>query len=224
MTSVHQITRKARGGSVSGTRLKLLPRLPGSRLPRELSSPGLVALDLMRLFCDPASPAFLPSYPAIEKKLFELVDSMTAKGRPVLFTRHAHEDGDDGGLIGRMYGRLQRAGDPLNELIPEAKRRIPPAFEVIKNRHSPLLAEAASEFFGGCDSLIVAGVQTQACVLATALDGARLGLVPLVVADACASKDARLHRRALDVLASGHAYVLTADEAVDALFPGSSGR
>jgi maleamate amidohydrolase len=219
MTTVPHKTGKARGGSDPRSRLKRLSGLPGNRLPQGLSSPGLVVLDLMRLFCDPVSPAFLPSYPGIEKRLFDLIDLVTAKGRPVLFTRHAHEDGDDGGLIGRMYGRLQRAGDPLNELVPEAKRRIPPALEVIKNRHSPFFAESAARLFDGCDSLLVAGVQTQACVLATALDCARLGLVPLVVADACASKDARLHRRALDVLASGHAYVLRAEEAA-ALFPG----
>ena len=210
--------------SIPCTRVRLLSGLPGARLPKGLSSPGLVVLDLMRLFCDPASPAFLLSYAAIKNGLFNLVDLMTARGRPVLFTRHAHEDGDDGGLIGRMYGRLQRAGDPLNELVPEARRRIPPGHEAIKNRHSPFFAKPAARLFAGCDSLLIAGVQTHACVLATALDCARLGLVPLVVADACASKDARLHRRALDILASGHAYVLAADEAAAALFRGSGRR
>ena len=192
----------------------------GGGIPRGLTRPGLIVLDLMRLFCDSASPAFLPAYPKIEKKLFELVDAMTKSGRPVLFTRHAHGDGDDGGLFGRMYSRLQKAGDPLNELIASAKRRMPPAVERAKNRYSPFYDESAARIFEACDSLLIAGVQTHACVLATAVDCSRLGIVPLVVADACASKSERLHREAVNVLASGHAYVLSGDEAIAAFFPG----
>jgi nicotinamidase-related amidase len=149
----------------------------------------------------------------MEKRLFGLVDVLMSAGRPVVFTRHAHGSDDVGGLIGRMYGRLQRAGDPLNELIAGARSRIPPAVEITKDRHSPFRDESAATAFCGCDALLIAGVQTQACVLATAIDSARLGFVPLVVVDACASKSIRLHRQALDVLASGHAFILSADQA-----------
>jgi maleamate amidohydrolase len=186
---------------------------PGYRLPKGLIKPGLMVLDLMRLFCDPSSPALVPGFPRLEKRLFGLVDAMTSAGRPVVFTRHAHGADDDGGLIGRMYGRLQRAADPLTELISAARSRIPPAVEITKDRHSPFRDESTAAVFRGCDALLIAGVQTQACVLATAIDSARLGFVPMVVADACASKSIRLHRRALEVLASGHAFVLSADQA-----------
>jgi nicotinamidase-related amidase len=99
-------------------------------------------------------------------------------------------------------------------LIAAARSRIPPALEVTKDRHSPFRDEATTGVFRGCDALLIAGVQTQACVLAAAIDAARLGFVPLVVADACASKSRRLHGQALDVLASGHAFVCSTAEAL----------
>ncbi len=187
---------------------------PGYRVPTDLQKPGLIVLDAMKLFCDPSSPAFVPGFPRIEKPLFRLVDAMISAARPVVFTRHAHGDEDGGGLIGRMYGRLQRAGDPLNALIAAARSRIPPALEVTKDRHTPFRDEATAGAFRGCDALLIAGVQTQACVLAAAVDAVRLGFVPLVVADACASKSRRLHGQTLDVLASGHAFVCSAAEAL----------
>ncbi len=183
---------------------------PGYSLPKDPGKPGLVVLDAMRLFCDSASPAFVPGFPRIEKTLFRLVDALMSAARPVVFTRHVHDAADSGGLIGRMYGRLQRADDPLNALIAAARSRIPPALEVTKDRHSPFRDESTVGAFRGCDTLLIAGVQTQACVLATAVDAARMGFVPLVVADACASKNRRLHGQTLDVLASGHAFVCSA--------------
>jgi maleamate amidohydrolase len=213
---------KGKGRTVTSSRDDRGPQraYPGRRIPTGLAKPGLIVLDVMRLFCDPDSPAFAPGFPRIEASLFGLVDFMTAAGRPVVFTRHVHDAGDAGGLIGRMYGRLQKAGDPLNELIPAARRRIPPALETTKDRHAPFRNESTLRAFRACDALLIAGVQTQACVLATAIDCARLGFVPLVIADACASKSDRLHREALAVLASGHAYVLAAAEAASLFGPG----
>ncbi len=218
MTSFRRESANAEFDSGLGFRAKPIPGLPGYRIPQGLTLPGLVVLDLMRLFCDSASPAFLPAYFEIEERLFRLVDIITEAGRPVLFTRHAHENDDSGGLIGRIYGRLQRAEDPFNELVAGAKRRIPPAFQIIKNRHSAFSNETTIQIFQACDSVLIAGVQTHACVLATALDCSRLGFVPLVIGDACASRSNRLHLETLDVLASGHAYILKADEAIAALF------
>ncbi len=188
----------------------------GYGIPLGLSSPGLIVLDLMRLFCDPSSPAHISFYPRIEGRLFQLVDRALAAGRPVLFMRHAHKEGDDGGMIGRMHGRLQKAGDALNALVAGAKQRIPPAYEIIKNRHSAFASALSSRRLLGCDSVLIAGVQTHACVLATALDASRLGLVPVVVSDACVSRDERLHHATLEVLAAEHAFVVETGAAISA--------
>ena len=71
----------------------------------------------------------------------------------------------------------------------------------------------------GCDALVLAGVQTPLCVLATALDAARTPLVPVVAADACAARTAAEHEAALRVLSCGHAHVATIDEIVATFFP-----
>jgi isochorismate hydrolase len=71
-------------------------------------------------------------------------------------------------------------------------------------------------------TLVIMGLQTHLCVLATALDAARRDLRPVVVADACAARERSLHRDALRVLSSGHAHVATADEVISALAAGGS--
>lgn len=178
-----------------------------------LVSPGLIVLDPMRLFCDPSSPAFLPSYPLIESRLFSLVDTVLAAGFPVIFSRHAHPNNDEGGLIARFFGRLQRCDDLLNELVPEALSRIPPAVQHLKCRHSAFHSPELERVFANCDSLLITGVQSHLCVLATALDSSRHHLVPIVVADACGARDEETHLSALRVMAGGHAHIVSAAEA-----------
>jgi len=179
------------------------------RLPfGDLERPGLVVLDVQRLFCEPGAPAFIPAWQEAQPNAARLSEAFRRRGLPVLHTRHVHPPGDGGGLIGRFFGRLQRATDPWTDLLPEAV-----AGDVVeKGRHSALSAPAVREALADCETLVVAGVQTPLCVLATALDAARFGLVPIVVADATAARHEADHEAALRVLAAGHAHVATTAE------------
>jgi len=185
----------------------------------DLRRPGLVVLDAQRLFCEPGAPVWLPGWAEAEPRAQRLAEAFLDRGRPVVFTRHAHPEDDDGGLIARLFGRMLRAGDPWSALLPALEPLRSRALVVDKARHSALSAPAVAEALAGCDALVLAGVQTPLCVLATALDAARTPLVPVVAADACAARTAAEHEAALRVLSCGHAHVATIDEIVATFFP-----
>ncbi len=202
----------------------MLAHSRGRRPIDDLTRPGLVVVDTQSLFCDPASPAFLSSWPSIAPRVLALVDAFLAAGRPVCFSRHIHPRGDPGGLIERFFGRLQQANDPLVQLLGGDLLRYsrrPGVLVADKSRHSVFTAReiCAHLTAARCDAVVLAGVQTHLCVLASALDAPHHGLVPVVVADAVTARHARDHEAALRVLASGHAHVATAEEASAALPP-----
>jgi nicotinamidase-related amidase len=173
----------------------------------DLRHPGLVVLDLMPLFCEETSPAFIPAYPHIEENIFRLIELVIKNKGPVVFTRHVHPDNDSGGLIARFFGRLQRKDDPLTELVEVAQKHIPPAIAIEKNQHSAFSGDNFAESLSDCDSLIIAGVTTNLCVVSTAIDCSHHNLVPIVPVDATTAINEQLHLAALSTLASGHAHV-----------------
>lgn len=191
---------------------------PAGRRPLPpLAGACLVVLDAQRLFTDPASPAFLDDWPARREALVALARGFLARGLPVIRTRHVHPDGDDGGTMGRFFRRLQRAGDPLSAPDPFVAAALDGTPLVDKARFSALSVSAVAEAAVAAGTLVLAGVQTHRCILATAVDAARLGLRPIVAADACAAGNPADHRAALRVLARGHAHVATTRAVLAAL-------
>jgi len=184
---------------------------------RDLFRPGLLVLDLQRLFTDPLSPAFLPHWAACESRCRSLVEAFAHRGLPVVFTRHVHGPQDDGFLIKRFLGRLQRSGDPLSSLSAEVLSWAPRSPVIDKDRHSAFLQPLVTKRFAGCDSVVITGVQTPLCVLATALDAVRVRMVPVVVMDATAARTLELHFSSLRCLGAGHAHLATAQEVLDML-------
>lgn len=203
--------------------LQELARHRGRRPFDDLRRPGLVVLDAQLLFCDPGSPAFVRAWPDAAPRVARLAAAFLEANLPVVFTRHCHPADDAGGLIARFFGRLQRAHDPLVALLPELEPLWARAAVVDKARHSAFSQQRVAQLLAGCDSVALCGVQTPLCVLASAVDAARVGLTPLVVADACAARDADDHRAALRSLACGHAHICSAAELLGHLAsPGSS--
>ena len=185
-------------------------------LPR-LRCPLLLLVDFQRLFTDPASPAVVPGARAAIDRTRALVEAFEGQGFAVLRTRHVHPVGDAGGVHGMFWDRLQRAGDPWSDASPEVEAFAGTAPLLDKARASALSNARVAEAVAVADAVVIVGVQTQVCVLATALDVARRDIRPVVVADACAAKNERLHEAALQVLAAGHAQVVSAFDVIAAL-------
>lgn len=205
--------------SLSGRCRAWMAALHGSRgrvaLP-PLDRVTLVVVDAQRLFCDPASPAYLPSWEACAPQVWSLADRFIQTARPLVFTQHVHRPNETGNSIEHFFGRLLMEGDPLADLLPEAAARVPPAVLHPKCRHAAF-ADARPDSLGAAQFVALAGVQTHLCILATAVDLARYGLIPIVVANACAAREEASHLAALRVLAAGHAYIASTGELLAAL-------
>jgi nicotinamidase-related amidase len=213
-------TRYLTPGSLQRWTGELMKALEGTkgraRLPVLDGSAGLLLLDAQRLFVDEASPAFLPSWPAVRSNFLALAGHAEAGRRLAVVTRHLHPDGDAGGSIMHFFGRLLVEGDELSRLHPDMKA-FGGARVLEKRRHSafsngaldPLLRER------GIRTLLIAGVQTHLCVLATAVEAGTRDFIPVVVADATAAGDEDRHRAALTALSGGLAGIMTTREVIE---------
>jgi maleamate amidohydrolase len=185
-------------------------------LPR-LHRPLLLLIDFQRLFTDPTSPAYVDGVEASFPAARSLVEAFDRRGFPVLRTRHVHPPDDDGGVNAMFWSRLQRAEDPLSAPSPEIEAFAGTAPLLDKARSSALSNARVREAVAAADAVVIAGVQTQICVLATALDVARQDVRPIVVGDASGARSAALHDATLEILGCGHAHVVAAEDVIAAL-------
>lgn len=186
-----------------------LAGLRGLTRPYDPSRPVLVAVDLQRAFVDPASPLYLRAWEQAAGPAGVLMEAFARAGRPIVLTRHAHGVNDSPNLLGHFFDRLLMDGDPLAEFGDCVGPYLESATLHTKSCHAAF-ACGLPDCLTDASVIVLIGVQTPLCVTATALDLARYGRVPLVVADACAATDEAGHRAALRVLACGHAHIRSA--------------
>lgn len=196
--------------------LRELEGSPG-RLPLpSLAGASLLLLDLQRLFVDPSSPAFLPDWTPAAPRCGALLSAMRRAGRPVIFTRHSNPPGDDAGVIAHFGGRPMRPDDPLSALH---RGWLPGPGEPLldKARYSPWWRTRLDGLVPVGGVMLIAGVTTHRCVLAAAVEAASRDRLPVVVADACATRSAELQLATLRTVAHGFGHVATTQEVLDAL-------
>jgi isochorismate hydrolase len=127
-----------------------------------------------------------------------------------------NEKADDDGVVAHFGGRPLRRADPLSALAAGWRpRRNEPL--LLKNRYSLWASHPVEKVVPSDAVLVLAGVTTHRCVLATAVEAASRDLVCVVAADACATLNEGLHESALAVLAGGFAYVASTQEILQAL-------
>lgn len=204
------------GGQVDAFVRSLEQGLEGTRCRRPLprmTGAALVLLDLQRIFIDPGSPAYLPAWEGFAARTRMLLDTFREAALPVIWTRHVHPPGDPGSTIGHFFGHLLVQEDPLSELeqgwSPGEPERV-----VDKSRHSAFSSPVLSELLEQLDVevVVLAGVQTHLCVLATAVEAGTRDVLPVVALDATAAPTAGLHRASLEALSGGLAWAATVEE------------
>lgn len=180
--------------------------------------PALLIVDVVMAYLDPASPL----YAGVEAELAvneRLLAAARAAGIPVLFTNVEYTPGGvDGGYFYKKIKALKvfDRGGPLGAFPPSL---IPRTDEVV------ITKQYASAFFGtslrstlsalGVDTVLITGYSTSGCVRATALDALQNGFIPVVVADACGDRDARVHASNLFDLSAKYADVLESGAVLD---------
>jgi len=174
---------------------------------------ALLVLDLQQFFCDERSHAHLPAVRAIAPAVHALIEGFRSAGSPVIFTRHAADEGDDPGRMGDWWADLVAEGTEASQLAPWVPVRADDTV-LRKTRYDAFLGTDLSVRLeeADVDTLVVAGVATHLCCETTARSAFQRGFHVLIAADATASQDEALHVGALRSLAHGFAHVLPASQ------------
>jgi thioredoxin reductase/nicotinamidase-related amidase len=203
--------------SVTAWTERAVAELNGLRGRKELpvlhGKAALLALDLQRIFVDPESPAFVPAWSSADGPFRKLLDAARTASAPIVWSRHVHPEGDPGGTIRHFFGRLLTAADPLAAF----GQGYGPAYgehQVLKARHSVFtgtdLRGRLSD--SGVEVVVIAGVRAPLCVMASAVEAASLGFLPVVAVDGIAAVREADHLATLRALSGGLAFAATVDE------------
>jgi nicotinamidase-related amidase len=165
--------------------------------PAAEADPVLVVVDMQDVFGDPASPWATPGFHELIEPIEELV---AAAGRTV-FTRFVLPDRIEGSW-GPYYDTWEEVTRPERaswfELAEPWRSRGVATLDVPRfSKWGPELASIT----GSDATMLVCGVATDCCVIATALGAADAGRYVRVVADACRGIDDAAHDRATALMA-----------------------
>ena len=119
---------------------------------------------------------------------------------PILFTRFVNIAG---GPYHRFLDWHECAGEPDTNLAPELERFAAPDRVFTKPGYAGLSDELADHLrTAGFEQVVLAGIDTDMCVLKVAMDVFDLGIRPIILVDCCASTSGlQSHLAGLAVLA-----------------------
>lgn len=157
--------------------------------------PWLVAVDLQQAFADPGSPWFTPTLGAAAGVVAELIPHF---GSRVIFTRFVPPRDIEGSWRAYYEKWPFAAGTHDSDLwsvIDPWKR----AASISSHTFSKWIPELRA-LTGAHPTIVLCGVSTDCCVLATAFAAVDGGAHVRVVSDACAAKTLDLHEAALQMM------------------------
>ena len=173
----------------------------------------LLVVDMQRVFADPGSPWLVPDF----DRALDGVLALTARyaGRTVL-TRFVPDPAPTGSWADYYEAypfALDGARESLWRLVPEVLRHDPVVVDA--PTMGKWTAEARSAL-GDPATVVLCGVATECCVLATAVAASDAGVRVRLVAEACAGGTAQAHAATLEVLGAfaPQVQVITLEEAL----------
>lgn len=183
--------------------------------------PALLLVDAVVAYSDPGSPLWLVGAADALDAMATLLRAARAGDRPVIWTTVAYRPG-------RREAALFRTKVPaLSCFEPGAGYGAWPEAVAPDGDDWVVVKHHASAFFGtdlasglssaGVDTVVVGGFSTSGCVRASATDALQHGYRPMVVAAACADRDASVQDANLADLDAKYADVVGLDEAADHL-------
>jgi biuret amidohydrolase len=173
----------------------------------------------------------LPGAAEVTARVAEVLGAARESGFRTFFTRHFSLPTEVTGVAGLRTARAWQRVERATDVVP-AFPRDSPGFELVPEvapRPSEALLDkmAMSAFVGSplelalrdcrITALAVVGVALEVGIEPTVRHAADLGFVPVLVADACGSRDDAARRRALDGLAFAGDAMITETSAICAL-------
>lgn len=194
-----------------------------------LSRPAIIVIDMHRGSLEPPGTVFVPAGAAIVPALGRLLERARSAGVPVMYIVHQiRPDGSD------ANSPFWREAENVADLYPNVRE------QVVGSRWTeipPQLAPAAGDYvlpkkrygaFSGNDlafllenlvieTLIITGVETEICVLATAYHAFNSDYKVVVAGDGTAALEPELGEAALRIIAREVGWVASCDEIAESL-------
>ena len=197
--------------------------------PPLLRRPAVLVIDMHRGSVDPPGTVFVPGAKGIVPTLQRLLDGARAAQVPVIFVVHqTHPDGSDArspfwmesDSVGALYPdvRDQIVGSRWTELADGLEAQTGD-YVVPKKRYGAFSGNGLGFLLSNLDveTLVLTGVETEICVLATAFHAFNEDYRVVVVSDATAGLDPELEKAALAVISREVGWVLPAGDVLERL-------
>jgi nicotinamidase-related amidase len=159
------------------------------------SGPVLVVIDMLVDFFD-RSPALARQRGALVAGINDLAARFRSAGRPVIWVRQEFEPDLSDAFLDMRHRRISLtiAGTPGSEVLPELERE-PGDHEVVKKRYSAFFGTELDALLSSlaARTLVLAGINSHACVRMTAIDAYQRDHDVVLAADCIGSYDAAHH-------------------------------
>jgi isochorismate hydrolase len=179
----------------------------------EPSRSALMVIDMQDYFLDEGSHAFIPESKAILPNVKGLIDAYRKKGYQVIFTRHAHGENEDHGMLGKWWADVIMDNHPSSKITSDLE---PMESEPVirKNRYSAFQGTDLDAFLRakGIKSVVITGVMTHLCCETTAREAFMKDYEVYFVVDGTATQSEELHVSSLKTLAHGFVVPVTTDD------------
>lgn len=144
----------------------------------DIDRTALVVVDVQNGFITDLSRPVVPV-------IADLVRRWTAVGRPVVFTRYLNHPGS---MFERLLDWRKLTHAPETDIVPELAAAAENALVVDKHGYTLFSEEGrALVMEKGWTELVFCGIDTEICVLKSAVDAFEAGITPWIVTDASAS-------------------------------------
>lgn len=188
---------------------------------------ALVIIDMQRTFCEPGSPAEVPTARGIVAPINALSRELRALGVPVIWVLHAntHRDGVSDWEVFFNHVVADEVRERTIESLEPGRQEVwanlevdPSDITVIKNRYSALIPGSSSLERVlrnlGIDTLLIGGTKTNVCCESTGRDAMMMDFKVVLVEDCCAALSDEEHQSALETFIQQFGDVMTAQEAL----------
>jgi nicotinamidase-related amidase len=184
-----------------------------------MRAPALIVVDMLNDFLQTWPPA---SKERLIRSINSLVDIMRTRARPVIWIRQEfQQDLSDAFPEMRAKGiRVTIQGTPGCQLDPKLAVTASDTV-IIKKRYSAFFGTALDQILADLepDALILAGINTHACIRATAIDAYQRDWKVVVASDCVDSYDREHHEISLRYIDGKIAAVMNNEEIRNALAP-----
>ena len=173
----------------------------------------LLVIDMQRYFLEKSSHAYLPEAEGIVGNVRSMIDSCRRASVPIVFTRHAHEPGEELGAMGRWWADAIVDGTEMS-MIDERFAPLRTEKVLRKTTYSAFSGTQLERLLTArkASQLLITGVQTHLCCESTAREAFLKGFDVFLVVDGTASSSRDLHLSSVKTLTDGFAIPVTTKE------------